>query len=41
MPTQEEEGYSFYATNIRSNLKKDSNNSLDVVQIGKYLKNLL
>jgi predicted AlkP superfamily pyrophosphatase or phosphodiesterase len=41
MPTQEEEGYSFYASNIRSNLKKDSTNSLDVVQIGKYLKNLL
>jgi hypothetical protein len=37
----EEEGYSFYASNIRSNLPKDTANSLDVVQIGKYLKNLL
>jgi hypothetical protein len=39
MTTQE--GYSFYASNIRSNLKKDEANSLDVVQIGKYLMNLL
>ena len=35
------EGYSLYASNIRSNLKKDEANSLDVVQIGKYLMNLL
>jgi predicted AlkP superfamily pyrophosphatase or phosphodiesterase len=39
MTTQE--GYSLYASNIRSNLKKDEANSLDVVQIGKYLMNLL
>jgi predicted AlkP superfamily pyrophosphatase or phosphodiesterase len=36
-----QEGFSFYASNIRSNLPKDESNSLDVVQIGRYLMNIL
>ena len=36
-----DEGYSLYISNIRSNLQKDESNSYDVVQIGKYLINLL
>jgi len=36
-----DEGYSLYVSNIRSNLQKDESNSYDVVQIGKYLINLL
>ena len=39
MSTQE--GYSLYVSNIRSNLQKDKSNSFDVVQIGKYLLNLI
>jgi predicted AlkP superfamily pyrophosphatase or phosphodiesterase len=39
MSTQE--GYSLYVSNIRANLQKDKSNSIDVVQIGKYLINLL
>jgi predicted AlkP superfamily pyrophosphatase or phosphodiesterase len=38
MSTQE--GYSLYVSNIRSNLQKDKSNSIDVVQIGKYLIHL-
>ncbi len=36
-----QEGFSLYASNIRSNLPKDESNSVDVVQIGKYLMNIL
>jgi predicted AlkP superfamily pyrophosphatase or phosphodiesterase len=36
-----QEGYSVYVSNIRSNLPKDATNSLDVIQIGKYLMNIL
>jgi predicted AlkP superfamily pyrophosphatase or phosphodiesterase len=36
-----QEGFSLYTSNIRSNLPKDESNSLDVVQIGKYLMNIL
>jgi hypothetical protein len=36
-----DEGYSLYVSNIRSNLQKDESNSYVVVQIGKYLINLL
>ncbi len=36
-----QEGYSVYVSNVRSNLPKDASNSLDVVQIGKYLMNIL
>jgi predicted AlkP superfamily pyrophosphatase or phosphodiesterase len=36
-----QEGFSLYVSNIRSNLPKDESNSLDVVQIGKYLMNIL
>jgi predicted AlkP superfamily pyrophosphatase or phosphodiesterase len=36
-----QEGFSFYASNIRSNLLKDESNSLDVVQIGRYLMNII
>lgn len=36
-----QEGFSFYASNIQSNLPKDESNSLDVVQIGRYLMNIL
>ena len=36
-----QEGFSFYASNIRSNLPKGESNSLDVVQIGRYLMNIL
>jgi len=36
-----QEGFSLYVSNIRSNLPKDESNSLDVVQIGKYLTNIL
>jgi predicted AlkP superfamily pyrophosphatase or phosphodiesterase len=38
MSTQE--GYSLYVSNIRSSLQKDKSNSIDVVQIGKYLIHL-
>jgi predicted AlkP superfamily pyrophosphatase or phosphodiesterase len=36
-----QEGFSLYVSNILSNLPKDESNSLDVVQIGKYLMNIL
>jgi predicted AlkP superfamily pyrophosphatase or phosphodiesterase len=36
-----QEGYSVYVSNVRSNLPKDASNSLDVVQMGKYLRNIL
>jgi hypothetical protein len=36
-----DENYSLYISNIRSNLQKDQSNSYNVVQIGKYLTNLL
>ena len=39
--TTTQEGFSLYASNIRSNLPKDESNSVDVVQIGKYLMNIL
>ena len=38
--TSTEEGYSLYVSNIKSNLEKDEMNSVDVVQIGKYLINM-
>jgi predicted AlkP superfamily pyrophosphatase or phosphodiesterase len=36
-----DENFSLYISNIRSNLQKDESNSYNVVQIGKYLTNLL
>jgi predicted AlkP superfamily pyrophosphatase or phosphodiesterase len=36
-----QEGYSVYVSNVRSNLPKDASNSSDVVQMGKYLRNIL
>jgi predicted AlkP superfamily pyrophosphatase or phosphodiesterase len=38
--TSTEEGYSLYVSNIRSNLEKDEANSVDVIQLGKYLINM-
>ncbi|HJT83359.1 MAG TPA: alkaline phosphatase family protein [Nitrososphaeraceae archaeon] len=38
--TSTDEGYSLYVSNIKSNLEKDELNSVDVIQIGKYLINM-